>query len=253
MTDPVTVHIEDLMQEPFASILCYPKLDQNELRDRVKQLELHGVTAIEFDGKGNVLNVPVLGKGNVGIVVTAHRYGQRVALKIRRIDADRADLLHEAKMLTLANSVGVGPVLVEAGKNFLLMQLVEGDFLPEWLNATSDKTALRRVLSELLEECWKLDLVGLDHGELSKAPRHVIVDLYSKPWIVDFETSSGNRKAANVAAMCQYLLMSGGPVSKRAGEVLGNRDRDEIIKGLRHYKKEKTRDSLDQLMQACFY
>ena len=253
MKKPTTVRVEDLKEEPYASILCYPKLNEDELQNRVRQLELHGVTAIEFTGKGNVLNVPVLGKGNVGIVVTAHRYGQRIALKIRRLDADRADLLHEARMLTIANSAGVGPVLVEAGKNFLLMQLVEGDFLPDWLTANSAKIALRQVLGELLEECWKLDLIGLDHGELSKAPRHVIVDVCSQPWIVDFETSSGQRKAANVAAICQYLLMSGGSVSKRTSEILGERNRDRIIKALRHYKRELTRGSLDQLVQACLY
>jgi putative serine/threonine protein kinase len=185
--------------------------------------------------------------------VAAYRYGQKLALKIRRIDADREDLLYEAKMLTAANVAGVGPILVEASKNFLLMQLVEGIFLPEWLNATSDKTVLRQVLGELLEECWKLDFAGVDHGELSKAPKHVIIDAYSQPWIVDFETSSGKRKAANVAAICQYLLMSGGPVSKRASEILGERDRDGIVKALRFYKKEKTRDSLDQLVHACLY
>jgi len=109
------------------------------------------------------------------------------------------------------------------------------------------------VLGELIEECWKLDLAGVDHGELSKAPKHVIIDVYGQPWIVDFETSSGKRKAANVAAICQYLLMSGGPVSKRAVEILGDRDRDGIVNALRHYKKEKTRDSIDQLIQACLY
>ena len=241
------------MKEPYASILCYPQPSECEAQSRIRELEMHGVTAIEFTGKGNILNLPVLGKGNVGIVVAAYRYGQRLALKIRRMDADRADLFHEAKMLTMANAAGVGPALVEAGKNFLLMQLVEGDFLPEWLQATSDKTIMRQVLGELIEECWKLDLAGVDHGELSKAPKHVIIDVYGQPWIVDFETSSEKRKTANVAAICQYLLMSGGPVSKRAVEILGDRDRDGIVKALRHYKKEKTRDSIDQLIQACLY
>ena len=253
MKEPCSMPIEALREEPYASILCYPKLTEEELRNRIRELEMHGVTAIEFAGKGNVLNVPVLGKGNVGIVVMAHRYRQKLALKIRRIDADRADLMHEAKMLAKANSAGVGPILVEAGKNFLLMQLVEGDFLPEWLSATKDKAILRQILSELMEECWRLDLIGLDHGELSKAPRHVIVDPYLQPWIVDFETSSEKRKAANVSAICQYLLMSGGPVTKSVADVLGKRNCEGMIKALRNYKKDKTRESLDELIKACLY
>lgn len=253
MKESITLPIEKLQEEPYASILCYPMGTEDELRNRIGQLELHGVTALEFAGRGTVHNVPVLGKGNVGVVVTAHRYGQRIALKIRRMDADRADLLHEAEMLKIANSVGVGPVLIEAGKDFLLMQLVEGAFLPDWLNATGEKSSLRQVLGELMEDCWKLDLAGLDHGELSKAPRHVIVDVCCRPWIVDFETSSGLRKTANVTAICQYLLIGGGFTSRRVLEVVGDRDRDGIIEALRDYKKEKTWDNLERLIQLGLY
>jgi len=245
--------LEQLKEKPYASILCYPKTTDEEIKSRVKELELHGVTAIEFAGKANAFNVPVLGKGYVGIVVIAQRYGQRLALKIRRVDADRADLFHEAEMLKKANSADVGPEFVDVSKNFLLMQLIEGDLLPAWLNSNQDKALMRQVLSEVLEQCWHLDLAGLDHGELSKAPKHVIIDNYQKPWIVDFETSSDKRKPANVTAICQYLTMSGGAIPRTISEVLGERDRDKVIEALRHYKNEKTRESLDLLMQACFY
>ena len=64
----------------------------------LKSCSKHGVSALEFSGTASVfgVKVPVLGKGFVGIVVIAHLNGQRVAVKIRRADADRADLLHEA-------------------------------------------------------------------------------------------------------------------------------------------------------------
>jgi putative serine/threonine protein kinase len=253
MKEPVTLPLGSLNEEPYGSILCYPKHSEDELQDRLRELEMHGVTAVEFAGKANALNVPVLGKGYVGIVVIAQRYGQRLALKVRRVDADRADLLHEAKMLSKANSAGVGPTMIDASKNFLLMQLIEGDLLPAWLEANRDTALLRQVLGEVMEQCWQLDLVGLDHGELSKAPKHVIIDPHQQPWIVDFETSSDCRKPANVTAICQYLTMSGGPISRTISGILGERKRGEVIEALRNYKKEKTRESLDQLIQACFY
>lgn len=253
MRSPVTLPLEGLKEEPYASILCYPRRTEEELQTRVEELKMHGVTAIEFSGKGNAFNVPVLGKGYVGIVVVAQRYGQRLALKIRRIDADRIDLLHEGEMLGKANSVGVGPVLVDVSKNFLLMQLVEGDLLPAWLDINQDQTLLRQILGEVLEQCWKLDLSGIDHGELSKAPKHIIVDRCGQPWIVDFETSSDKRQPANVTAICQYLTMSGGQIPRKIGEVLGERKRELVIEAIRDYKKKKTRESLDQLTQVCFY
>ena len=253
MKDPATLPLESLKDEPYASILCYPKWTEDELQSRLKELEMHGVTGVEFAGKGSAFNVPVLGKGYVGVVVIAHRYGQRLALKIRRVDADRKDMLHEGKMLSKANSAGVGPILVEAGKNFLLMQLIEGDLLPAWLKTHNEKGLVRQVLGETMEQCWHLDIAGLDHGELSKAPKHVIIDNYMQPWIVDFETSSDTRKPANVTAICQYLTMSGGPITKMISEVLGERNRDEVIEALRNYKKNQTRKSLDRVILACLH
>lgn len=251
MKEPVTLPLEGLKEEPYASILCYPKRTEDELQSRLKELEMHGVTAVEFAGKGSAFNVPVLGKGYVGIVVIAQRYNQRLALKIRRVDADREDLLHEAKMLGKTNSAGVGPTFVDASKNFLLMQLIEGDLLPAWLETNKEKSTLRQVLAETLEQCWHLDLLGLDHGELSKAPKHVIIDQCNQPWIVDFEASSDTRKPSNVTAICQYLTMSGGPPARMISEVLGERNREEVISALRSYKKDQTRETLDRVILAC--
>ncbi len=253
MKENATVPLEGLREEPYASILCYPKPTDDELRSRLRELEIHGVTAVEFAGKGSAFNVPVLGKGYVGVVVIAQRYGQRLALKIRRVDADRADLLHEANMLEIANSAGAGPALVDVSKNLLLMQLIEGDLLPTWLKENTDSITLRQILHEVLEQCWHLDLAGLDHGELSKAPKHIIVDPYLQPWIVDFETASDTRKPSNVTAISQYLFMSLGPLPKRISEILGERKREEIIKSIRNYKLEKSRDNLDELIKNCLY
>src|SRR3972149_9953942 len=144
LKNSVTLLLEGLKEEPYASILCYPKRTEDELQNRLRELEIHGITAVEFAGKGNAFNIPVLGKGYVGIVVIAQRYGQRLALKIRRGDADRRDLLHEAKMLAKANSAGVGPTLVDSSKNFLLMQLIEGDLLPAWLEINKEKNTVRQ-------------------------------------------------------------------------------------------------------------
>src|SRR3990170_1007441 len=212
LKQPTIVLTENLKEEPYASILGYPKPVVEELDRRVKELEKLGVEAVEFNGKNSAFNIPVLGKGYVGVVVIARRYGQRLALKIRRVDADRPDLLHEAAMLGKANDAGVGPALVETSQNFLVMQLLEGDLLPIWLENHKDKTLVQQVLGEVLEQCWHLDLVGLDHGELSKAPKHVMIDAARQPWILDFETASDTRKPSNVTAICQYLFMSGGAV-----------------------------------------
>ncbi len=253
MTKPIKVLTENLKEEPYASILCYPRASDAELQNRLGELRKHSVEAVEFTGDASAFNLSVLGKGFVGIVLIAHLDGQRVALKIRRIDADRLSLQHEAQMLVKANSVQVGPKLVNVSKNFLLMQLIDGALLPNWLGIYKEKELLRGVLNEVLEQCWRLDNCGLDHGELSKAPKHLIVDKQQKPWIVDFETASIDRKPANVTSACQFLFTSCGAIAKAVAEVLGERNLEEIIKVLRIYKKDKTRKNFDRVLQVCVF
>jgi putative serine/threonine protein kinase len=251
LTKPTKVRTENLKEEPYASIICYPRVSDAELQNRLGELREHGVKAVEFAGKTSAFNVPVLGKGFVGIVVIAHLDGQRVALKIRRVDADRLGLQREAQMLAQANSVHVGPRFVSVSKNFLLMQFIDGAVLPDWLDAHKEKKPLRNVLNDILEQCWRLDNIGLDHGELSKAPKHLIVDKAQKPFIVDFETASVNRKPANVTSVCHFLFTSRGAVDRRVAEVLGERNNAEIISALRIYKADRARENFNRVLQAC--
>jgi putative serine/threonine protein kinase len=242
--------IEKLGKEPYARILCYPRLSEAEVRKRLKELHKLGIEAVEFDGEKEAFGIPVLGKGCVGIVTIAYRNEEKVALKIRRADADRAGMRREAKMLRRANSVSVGPRLLDVSKNFLLMQFVDGDLLPEWLDKRKRKLLMRKVLREVLEQCWRLDIAGLDHGELSHAPKHIIIDKSDVPFIVDFETASLNRKPSNVTSICQFLFISG-LVAKKVAEKIGGKDKKAIIEALRRYKRDRKRENFETVLEAC--
>jgi putative serine/threonine protein kinase len=167
------------------------------------------------------------------------------------VDADRAGLEHEAKMLAKANSVQVGPKLIGVSKNFLLMQLVDGWLLPDWFAEHREKRFVQDVLGEVLEQCWRLDSVGLDHGELSKAPKHIIVSKKGKPFLVDFEAASTDRRPANVTSMCQFFFTSHGAVAKTIGEILGEVNRIDVIDALRLYKNERKRENFESVLRAC--
>jgi putative serine/threonine protein kinase len=247
----VSVMTDKLWVEPYASVLCYPRATKVELSNRLEELRSLGVKALEFSGKSSAFDVPVLGKGYVGVVVVAHLEDQSAALKIRRVDADRADLNIEAQMLIKANAVNVGPKFFEVTKDFMLMQLIDGELLPRWLDINKNKQVVRSVLVDVLEQCFRLDAICLDHGELSKAPKHVIVDRALKPCIVDFETSSVRRKPANVTAICQYLFSSRGAIATVVAQTLGERYTDNVIDVLRAYKKSQTRNNFEQVLQTC--
>ena len=251
MKTPAKVLTENLKMEPYASAICYPRASEDVLENRIDELRRHGVTALEFTGEASVFNLPVLGKGFVGIVAIAYLEELRLALKIRRVDTDRAGLEHEAQMLAKANSVQVGPKLLGVSKNFLLMQLVEGCLLPTWLSSQREKEEVRVVLSEVLEMCWRLDSIGLDHGELSEAPKHIIINKQHKPFIVDFETASLDRRPANVTSVCHFFFTSHGAIAEAVMDVLGEVNRAEAIDALRRYKNERKRDNFDDVLRVC--
>ena len=233
----------------YATILSYPKPEKVELSERLKELGRLGVKALEFRGDKQVSNVRVLGKGCVGIVVIAHVDRKKAALKVRRLDADRSLMRHEAEMLEKANSVRVGPKLLRYTNNLLLMQFIDGLLLPDWLRQRVGKVRVRKVLREVLEQCWLLDGIGLDHGELSHAPKHVIIDRADRPVIVDFETASVNRSPANVTSICQFLFISG--IAAEVAEKIGEKDKKAVIEALRSYKKCRNRESFEMVLRVC--
>jgi len=249
----IIVPLERLCEEKHGRVLCYPKYDSTELRKRIDELNKLGVKAIEFVGEKTVLDIPVLGKGCVGIVAVAYTEEAKAALKIRRIDADRKEMQHEAEMLKKANSVEVGPKLLGISENFLLMEFIKGPLLFQWISTLKGRGAkakIQKVLRGILEQCWSLDNIGLDHGELSKAPKHIIIGEEDKSCIVDFETASINRRVSNVTSMCQYLFI-GSEVAKIVKRRLGYTNKDTLIKSLRNYKKRRSRQRFESVLKAC--
>lgn len=247
------VPLERLDEDRYRQIICYPKYDPSEMKKRLKELERIRVEAVAFTGEKLIFDVPVLGKGYVGIVVAVYTDSGIGALKIRRVDAGREGVQHEAEMLRRANSIHVGPKLLRVTDNLLLMEFIEGLLLPSWIEALRGKgtrSRIRRVLRAVLDKCHRLDEAGLDHGELSRAPKHIIIDSNDRPHLVDFETASINRRVSNVTSICQYLFL-GSQTAKTIKSKLGRINEKELINALRTYKHERTREKIEEILDIC--
>ena len=244
--------LKQLKEQRYRHVLCYPNGDMREFGKRLCELTHLQITALEFSGHVQINGARVLGKGHVGIVVKAYRRDKPAAIKIRRTDADRLTMQHEAEMLQKANVVGVAPRLLGTTENFLLMEYIKGPLLPEWiarLHMTQEKERLRRVLRSVMDQAWQLDRVGLDHGELSNASKHIIVRRKDKPCLVDFETASTSRRVANVTSLCRYLLLRS-PTARLVEAELGEVREDNLIEALREYKSQRSRESFLNLLTA---
>lgn len=238
--------------EKYGDVICYPIFDIDEFNHRVEELEELNIESIDFVGRKRVRNVPVLGKGCVGIVVVAQREGKKVALKIRRRDADRSSMQHEAQMLAKANKLDVGPRFLEITDNFLLMEYVEGPLLPVWAESLEEDEVvkrLRRVLLRVMEQAWVLDQIGLDHGELSHAPKHIVVKRDDAPVILDFESASISRRVSNVSSLSQFLFL-GSSLAELVQRRLGFTNKDRLVPALRAYKRKGDRSSFDEVLEV---
>lgn len=248
------VPLDRLSKEEYGQVICYPRYAPRELEKRLSEIRQLGVKALEFTGKKNINGVPVLGKGCVGIVVSAYTDAGRIALKIRRTDADRKGMKHEAEMLRVANSVNVGPKLLGSSENLLAMEFVDGMFLLKWIEAIEGEygmeARIRRSLIDILEQCWRLDHRGLDHGELSQASKHILIEDDGKARILDFETASLTRRVSNVTSICHFLFM-GGKTAELVTATLGEMSKEDLIDALRKYKKNLNRRNFEVILKTC--
>jgi len=245
--NPSLAPLSSLAKPPYNRLVAYPSSDPDEVESRIRQLKQLKITGLDFQGRLKTDRLSILGKGVVGIVVIGMRGNQRIAVKIRRVDARRPSLVHEAELLKIANSQNVGPKCLGGTADILAMELVEGLSLPLWLDSLKGRgrrARVRSVVRPLLEQCLRMDAYGLDHGELSRAHKNVIISNDDIPRILDFESASLMRRPGNFTSLAQYLFI-GGSIAKKMVRVLGPVDKEELLKCLRAYKAGGWKDAFE--------
>lgn len=245
------ISIKKFIKEPYSKILGYPKASSRQLQSRISELEKLKIKSISFTGQTTIGSLQILGKGYVGVVVLAKKRNNLVALKIRRLDSQRSEMQSEAKLLKLANTVNVGPKLYDVSKNFLVMEYLEGDKIGDWiqsLKGSGSSKKLKLIVRIILEDCYRLDQMGFDHGELSSISKHVIVGKL-RTTLIDFESSSVNRRASNVTSITQAIFIGSG-IAKKVQRIYKIPPKEKIIDVLRAYKQEQTRRSFDNIVKT---
>ena len=233
-------------KEPYKKILAFPKPKDSEIKKRIMELEKLGVSHVSFTGPLQIERCQILGKGYVGMVVLAKKDGGLVALKIRRIDSPRKNMSNEAKLLKIANKSGIGPRFIKNSKNFLVMEYVDGEKIIDWAKKSETKSEeMRSVLNNILRECYLLDDAGLDHGELSTIDKHVIIQK-NRNTIIDFESSSIDRKTSNVSGAAQAIFIGTG-LAKIVQKKIKLPSKTKIINLIRQYKKNPTLENFEKI------
>ncbi|MBT4454617.1 MAG: serine/threonine protein kinase [Candidatus Nitrosopelagicus sp.] len=234
-------------KDPYKKILTFPQVTESEITKRMVELRKLGITHISFTGPLQIEKCHILGKGYVGMVVLAKKRSRVVALKIRRTDSPRKNMTNEAKLLKTANKLEIGPKFIKNSKNFLIMEYIDGEKIIDWAKKSETKAKeIRSVVKNVLRECFLLDDAGLDHGELSTIDKHVIVNKKGNT-IIDFESSSVNRKPSNVTGATQGILIGTG-LAKIIQKKIKIPTKKKIIDLIRMYKKNPTLENFESLI-----
>jgi putative serine/threonine protein kinase len=231
--------VEELTRTPYIQILTYPRVSLREAKSRVRQLRKLGVGKIVFEGHAKIGRLGILGIGTVGVVVKAEADGHIRALKIRRTDANRPDMEQEVKIAKLANRVQIGPEIFAHTHDMILMKLLESQEMGAWLKTQRGRgrrDRIRDTVHALLNQCHKLDIMGIDHGQLSDLRKHAVI-AEGKPWLIDFESASTERRPRNVTTAAQYLFV-GGFLSPKLRRALGIKETKKLRELLSSYKKD---------------
>jgi putative serine/threonine protein kinase len=233
-------------------VISYPKFNPSEYLDRINEIRLLGVKSIISKGSLNIGKVSIVGKGTVSIVLGSKFRDNRIcALKIRRIDSNRHDMDQEARMHTKSNSVGVGPKILTHSRNIILMELIEGPSMINWVkrfdNTTESETILE-IVSSILEQCHSLDRLNVDHGQLHNLNHHIIISESAKATILDFESASDRRRTSNVTSASNSLFFSG-HISKRITDILRLQlKKKQLVRALQIYKLSHKREDFEEIM-----
>lgn len=219
-----------------------------------------------LEGNSKIGKYGVLGKGCVSVVIRAVLKGEPevLALKVRRADANRPSMQRDFELQKLANSFGVGPRAIVASQDFFAMEYVDSIKIGKWfehLKTRTSKKYIRKLIRNILTQCYLLDIHKLDHGELSNPSKHILIrknKFEPETVIIDFESASTGRKSANLTSVAQFLLL-GGWQGAKIRKILGIdhelkqkkpafQNSGKLIKLLRKYKEEPSEGSFEKIM-----
>lgn len=236
--------------DPYHRLFSYPD-DDPEMQEKYRrQLHQLGVEYLLAAGTVRLSGLPLLGCGYCGLVFAGGWRGHEVALKLRRRSCRQPDLEQEASLHRHANRLGIGPELYCNSADVLVMERLTGTVFGDWLEQLrpTDAPQLQKVLLSLIEQCFALDQVGIDHGALRCISEHVFVERV-QPTIIDFSHSSAERHPNNVTSLISGLLW-GTQLALPITKIIPLPQRDNLLSILRSYKQQPTIDNLNLLIDA---
>lgn len=166
--------------------------------------------------KKNITNIKYFAMGRRGFVYKGEYKRKKVIIKIPNPESFAASTIaFEEKWLKKMNELHIGPHLMFATTDFLVMDYIEGDAILEYLEKNTKKNIIK-VLKDILNQMLLLDKKGIVKQEMTHPHKHIIVRNH-KPILIDFERCRYTEKPKNVNQFLQFLT------SYKVAELLGKK------------------------------
>lgn len=178
-----------------------------------------------------------LARGKRSIVFLIKYKGKTAVLKqeTRNLNV----LQNEVHFLKILNNYGIGPKLLDHRKNKIILEYVKGLPLLKYIE-NSNKTKIKKVIRNILNQCYILDSLKINKFELTNPYKDIIVS--KKPVMIDFERARFTNSPKNLTQFSQFLI------SKKIVALLGNKiNRSKLINALVKYKNNQSKENFSKI------
>ena len=145
-----------------------------------------------------------LARGKRSYVYSGMFKDKKCAFKIKRQDSDaQGTIEREFQVLKQLNKQGIGPRVYGFKDGMLIMELIEGERILDFLGA-APRDRILHVLEEILSQLRKLDALGLEKGELVNPYKHIIITKKGVK-LIDFERCVHRLQPKNITQFVTFL------------------------------------------------
>lgn len=177
---------------------------------------------------------------------------QEVAIKVKNVESlVEGSIENEGLWLERLNEERIGPQLICCGivdeRAYVVYQFVEGLEIIDWIEHKDvDRGIIQKVLQDVLEQCFRMDQMGINKEEMHHPHKHILVTERNQAFLIDFERTRIVAKPQNVTQFVEFVC--------RIQEKLAKKGITVIVETLRklaqEYKNEPTLEAYHRINES---
>ncbi len=176
----------------------------------LRELERKNITDIKYltHGKRGNIFIGNLDKSKRVKTHLARKNLVKVGIKVKRKESSAIERMkNEAKWLKVLNKKNVGPTFLFSGKDYLVYEFVEGDFILDWIkkNNQNNKKEIKKVLINVLKQCYVLDKLMVNKEEMHHPLKHIVITKENNAVLLDFERCNQTSKPKNITQFMEFI------------------------------------------------